>query len=155
MAINQSGNQDSLGSSIVVGEGVAGTPTGGVVSIQGVTTGTPVNQNLSQIGSTSITPYNAQLQTADIINTALSSGSITVSTTAGALRVGASNLTNRKMLLISPITGTIFIGASSAVTVATGIAVLPNNIISFAFGAGVTPFAIASASTTVNVVEGS
>ncbi len=102
-----------------------------------------------------ITSYNNQLDTADLVNTALSSGSITVSTTAVALRVGASNLTNRKMLMLSPITGVVYLGASSSVTTSTGIPIFPNNIASFSFSANVTPYVIAAASTTVNVFEGS
>lgn len=101
-----------------------------------------------------ITSYNSQLSTDDIINASISSGSITVSTTAVAARVGASNLTNRKMLMISPINGVVYIGASSSVTTATGIPIFPNNIISFSFSSGVTPFLIAASSITVNVFEG-
>jgi hypothetical protein len=103
----------------------------------------------------SISSYNSQLDVADIINTSLSSGSITVSTTAVAARVGASNLTNRKMLTISPQTGTVYLGATSGVTTATGIPIFKSQVISFAFSANVTPYLISASSQTVNVLEGS
>lgn len=40
---------DALGRFIIVGGGVAGTPAGGVASIQGVTGGTPVNVTISSV----------------------------------------------------------------------------------------------------------
>ena len=45
---------DSSGNVIAVGAGVAGTPAGGVVSIQGVTSGTPVIGNITQFGGVNI-----------------------------------------------------------------------------------------------------
>jgi len=101
-----------------------------------------------------VTSYNNQLSTDDIINTALSSGSITVSTSSVAARVDGSNLTNRKMLMIAPINGIVYLGSSSSVTIATGIPIYPNQVISFAFSANVTPYLIAGSSITVNVFEG-
>jgi hypothetical protein len=102
-----------------------------------------------------IDSINSQLQTADVINTAITSGSVTVSTTAVAARVSTSNLANRKMLIIAPITGIVYLGATSSVTTATGIPIFPNTIASFAFSTNVTPYLIAAASTTVDVMEGS
>lgn len=55
MPLVQSSNQDGLGSSIIAGEGVAGTPTGGVVSIQ-QTFGPPTN--LDKAGTGSISALN-------------------------------------------------------------------------------------------------
>ena len=102
----------------------------------------------------SIGSYNSQLAVEDIVNTSLSSGSITVSTTAVAARVSSSNLTNRKQLTIAPTTGTVYLGGSSGVTTATGIPIFQNQVISFSFGASVTPYLIAASSQTVNIIEG-
>jgi hypothetical protein len=103
----------------------------------------------------SISSYNSQLDTADIINTTLSSGSVTVSTSAVAARVSTSNLTNRKMLTISPTNGNVYLGATSGVTTSTGIPIFQNQVISFSFSANVTPYLIAASSITVNIMEGS
>lgn len=155
MSISQSVNQDALGSQSVVGEGTAGTPSGGVLSIQGITGGTKVGIDLNDGSGNSISSYNSQLEQADIINTAITSGSLTVSTTAVAARVSTSNLANRKMLMIAPINGIVYLGSSSSVTTATGIPIYPNVVVSFSFSTNVTPFLIAASSTTVNVFEGS
>jgi hypothetical protein len=102
----------------------------------------------------SISSYNSQLDTADIINTSISSGSISVGTSAVVARVGASNLANRKMLTISPTNGTIYLGATSGVTTTTGIPIFQNQVISFAFGSGVSPYLIAGSTITTIIVEG-
>lgn len=109
---------------------------------------------LSDGNGNSISSINSQLETADVINTSISSGSIVVSTTAVAARVGSSNLTNRKMLMIAPINNTVYLGASSAVTTATGIPIYPGQVTSFAFSANVTPYLISASSGTVNIFEG-
>ncbi len=101
-----------------------------------------------------IASYNNELNTDDIVNTSISSGSITVGTTAVAARVGASNLTSRKQLMISPVTYTVYMGATSGVTTATGIPIYPGQVVAFAYGASVTPYLIAATSGTVNVFEG-
>lgn len=45
---------DSAGRSVVVGGGVAGTPAGGVVSVQGVASGTVLPANITQFGSSAV-----------------------------------------------------------------------------------------------------
>jgi hypothetical protein len=131
--ISQGDNQDSKGDIVaqIVGATTAGTPT------------TPIGSDA-----------NGNLFTNDTIESAITSGSITVSTTAVAARVGAANLATRKMLMISPVTNTVYIGATSAVTTATGIPIYPGQVISFAFSANVTPYLISAASGTVNIFEG-
>lgn len=139
---------------IVDGSGNVVASTGNALNVI-TTNASVVKAQLEDNAGNPLFSYNGQLATADIVNTGLSSGSITVSTTAVAARVGASNLANRKMLMIAPITGTVYLGASNAVTTATGIPIFPNNVISFAFSTNVTPFLIAAASTTVNIFEAS
>lgn len=56
---NNSGNLtpiliDAQGGAIIAGEGTAGTPTGGVVSIQGVVNGTPLVDNITQFGGNAV-----------------------------------------------------------------------------------------------------
>ena len=103
----------------------------------------------------SINSYNLQIPTSDIINTSLTSGSITVSTTAVAARVSASNLTNRKVLTVAPTSGTVYLGATSGVTTTTGMPIFANQVATFSFSSAITPYLIAASSTTVIVLEGS
>lgn len=131
----QAASIDAQGGIILAGEGTAGTPTGGILTVQGASGGT-------------------ELPAKDIINSSLSSGSITVSTSAVAARVGGSNLSGRKLLIITPITGVVYLGASNAVTPSTGIPIFPNTAASFSFSSNVTPYLIAAGSTTVNIMEG-
>ena len=123
----------------------------------------PYNANAANLQTTtylndgsgnSLASYNSQLETADIVNTSISSGSITVGTTAVAARVGGSNLANRKQLIISPVTYTIYMGASSSVTTSTGIPIYPGQVVAFAYSANVTPYLISASSGTVNIFEG-
>ncbi len=133
--------------------GTVSLPTGASTSAN-QTNGSQKTQLVDGSGNV-IASYNSQLETADIINSSLSSGSISVSTSAVAARVDGSNLTNRKMLTICPTTGTVYLGATSGVTTATGIPIFKNQVISFAFSANVTPYLIAGSSITVNIIEGS
>lgn len=79
--------------------------------------------------------------------------SLTVSTTA-VLAIGAGSvLANRKLLVVTPTTGTIFWGTSSAVTAATGTPLVSTQNLFLSVGPAVTIFLIAAASTTVIVQE--
>ena len=126
-------------------------------NLQTVLTDTLGNQAvlLKDSSANGINSYNSQLDTADIINTGISSGSITVGTTSVAARVSSSNLANRKMQMISPSTYTVYMGSTSAVTTATGIPIYPGQVVSFAFSTNVTPYLIAATSGTVNIFEAS
>jgi hypothetical protein len=114
-----------------------------------------VNSKTQDGSGNAIGSYNSQLDVADIINTAISSGNITVETTALAANVSGTNFTNRKMLMITPSNGTIYFGASSAVTTANGTPIYQGQTRSFAFSANVTLYLIAASNITVNVFEGS
>jgi hypothetical protein len=150
-----------------VSEGVDGTTApfyatavggkDGSGNLQTILTDTLGNQAIlvKDSSGNGINSYNSQLDTADIINTGLSSGSITVGTTSIAARVSASNLANRKMLMIAPVSYTVYLGATSGVTTATGIPIYPGQVISFAFSANVTPYLISATSGTVNIFEAS
>lgn len=73
MPIGQSTLLDNIGSTSVIGEGTAGTPTGGVLTIQGPNTGgalassfldtNPVTQSITalDVGTTSLTGANGQV----------------------------------------------------------------------------------------------
>lgn len=92
---------------------------------------------------------------ADIVERAdsLTNGALTVSTTALALRVGASNLTNRKGILIQNLgSSSIFVGSSS-VTTANGIEVGSHSSIFFKFSETQTIYGISTAAQNVRVME--
>lgn len=99
--------------------------------------------------------YNGQLSTDDIINTGLTSGTLSVSTTAVAARVSSANLANRKMLSITPTGGMIYLGATSGVTASTGMPIFANQTVTLSFSAAITPFIIATSAVSVFVMEGS
>jgi len=114
-----------------------------------------IGANTSGVATTPVgSDANGNLYTNDTIESAILSGSITVSTSSVAARVGTSNLSNRKMLMISPVTNIVYLGSSSAVTTATGIPIYPGQVMSFAFSANVTPYLISGSSGTVNIFEG-
>lgn len=152
---------------VVASEGVDGTAApfyatavggkDGSGNLQTILTDTLGNQAIlvKDSSGNGISSYNSQLNTDDIINTAISSGSITVGTSGVAARVGASNLANRKMLEVSPVLNTVYYGSTSGVTVSTGLPIYPGTTRSFSLGAGVTLYLVAASSTTVNVFEGS
>jgi hypothetical protein len=99
----------------------------------------------------SIVSYNSQLSANDIINTSLSSGNLTVTTTAAPARVGSTNLANRKMLMIAPTTSTVYLGSSATTC---NIPIYPGQVVSFAFSANVTPYLLGTVSSTVMIFEG-
>lgn len=72
MPIGQSVDLDSLSATIVAGEGAAGTPAGGVVSIQGVTNGTvvPVSGVITQ-SFTDVVPAPQNITAFDTVTTSL------------------------------------------------------------------------------------
>jgi hypothetical protein len=98
---------------------------------------------------------NNDLQVRDSINTAISSGAITVSTTVVEAKVGASRLTNRKVIVITPTTGVIYWGSSSGVTSATGTPIFKNQSLTLSFTDAIPVYLIGTAGTDVRIVEGS
>ena len=114
-----------------------------------------VTSYLNDGSGNSINSYNSQLDVADIVNAALSSGNITVGTTSVAANVSGTNLTNRKLLMVTPTNGTIYFGSSSAVTTANGTPIYQGQTRSFSFSSNVTLYLVAASSIVVNVFEGS
>lgn len=182
MPLVQSSNQDGLGSSIIAGEGVAGTPTGGVVTVQGNASGTAVpisaaalplpagasTSALQTTGNTSLASIDAGIPAAlgstssansmpvvDVIDTATQYRAQSVTTTAAEALGGATILTNRKFISITPTNGTIYWGGSSSVTTTTGSPLFANNTLFLSFSDAVHVWVIAAATTDVRILEGS
>jgi hypothetical protein len=125
MPLSQSVTQDTLGSQTIAGEGVAGTPSGGVLSIQGVTNGTKIGILLNDASgnpiasfpdnSLSVTPNpkpvfddtyatSATLDTANRWNTPISSGGGVVATVpvgGGDVALGTGTTANGYSVLTS------------------------------------------------------
>lgn len=117
----------------VVGSGLTGTET------------TPIKSSV-----------NGDLGVVDTMTTGGVHGTVSVSTTAIAIRVGGSNLTERKnMMFYNDGNNTIYWGYSNTVTTTNGMPLMKGQSCSGDWGAGVTIFAIAASGThTVRVNEG-
>jgi len=116
---------------------VVGANTAGV-------TGTP-------IGSSS----NGDAFVRDSINTSSLNAAISVTTSAIEAKVGATRLTSRKLLSITPTNGTVYWGSTSAVTIASGTPIFKNQCVTMAFTDNVAVWLIGVATTDVRIVEGS
>lgn len=97
-----------------------------------------------------------ELQMADIVDGGGLQGAITVGTTAVAIRVGGSNLANRKRLtFINNGTQTLYWGYTNAVTTASGTPIMRNQPVSDSWGPNTTIWIIATSGThDVRVTEG-
>lgn len=91
----------------------------------------------------------------DSINVAVSTGSISVSTTSIEAKVGASRLIGRRALLILPTNGNVYWGSTSSVTISTGIPIFKNQSYPLNVTDNIPIWLIASATTDVRIVEGS
>jgi hypothetical protein len=93
------------------------------------------------------------VESADVISTGVS-GSITVGTSAVEAKVGASRLTNRRVLTIQPTNGPVWIGVGTSITTATGTQVFTNQVLTLSVG-DVTVFVISNAAgRDVRITEG-
>ena len=80
-------------------------------------------------------------------------GSILVGTTATEAKAGASRLNNRKLLLVQPLDGRVYLGFSSAVTTSSGILVLKKQVFHVSIDDSTPVFLISSSSVNVRVAE--
>lgn len=74
-------------------------------------------------------------------------GTVSVSTTAVELKVGASPLIGRDYIIIQPKANGVYIGYNSSVTVSNGIQLFKDQIISIEVGEGISVYAIADSGT--------
>jgi len=98
---------------------------------------------------------NGDLGVADVSDSGGVEGAITVTTTATAVRVGGSNLANRKILTaLKNSIGTVFWGYNNTVTTSSGTPFVNNQFMSWAAGPNITIWMIASSgSHNVRVTE--
>jgi hypothetical protein len=98
---------------------------------------------------------NGDLNTRDLINNALLSGNLSVST-ATIAKVGGSNLSNRKFLTIMPIDKDIYWGYNSSVSTSNGTPIFRAQMLSLSVSDLVNVYIISSGGTAdVRIVEGS
>lgn len=128
---------DGNGGLIIAGEGTAGSLGGGVLTVQG--TG----------------PTGVQLPTRDVINVSSQYRAQSVTTTAAEALGGATILSNRKVITITPTNGTIYWGTNSSVTTTTGTPLFANQMLTLAFTDNVHVYVIAAATTDARIMEGS
>lgn len=106
------------------------------------------NNDVTIAGGTDATTIGNQADSAktiDFVNTSASYGALTVGTSAVAARVGVSNLTNRRYLLIMPRANSVFLGWNSSVTTSNGMQLFKDQMVILPIGPGLTPFLIADA----------
>lgn len=97
---------------------------------------------------------NGDLYTRDVIQNAIQSRAQSITTTAATAMGGATVLANRKFISLTPTNGTIYYGASAAVTTATGIPVFANQTAVLSFGDGFNVFVIAAGTVDCRIMEG-
>lgn len=74
-------------------------------------------------------------------------GAVSVSTSATELKVGGSALSERKVLLLQPTDGLIYLGTDNSVTTSSGIKVFKDQLIPLEVGEQVTVYAIVTSGT--------
>jgi hypothetical protein len=98
---------------------------------------------------------NGDLQTADIINVSGTQGSFSVTTTAAPLRVGGSNLANRKLVTFYHDTSnTVYWGYTSGVTTSTGTPIGRGQFTQWAVGPNVDIYLISTTTVASRITEG-
>lgn len=81
-------------------------------------------------------------------------GSVSVSTSAVHLKVGASILANRDFIIIQPLDSNIFIGFNNSVTTSNGIEIKKNQTVEIPAGDNIEVWAIAGSGTNdVRIME--
>lgn len=155
--------------------GAAGTPSGGILTVQGVTGGTaftiPIGAATSANQTTMITSLSsidtgtpnalgsaastASMPVVDVIATSSQYRAQSVTTTAGEALGAGTILSGRKLLMITPTNGIIYWGTSNAVTTTTGTPLFPNSTLSLSFTDNVHVWLIAAATTDTRIVEAS
>ena len=98
---------------------------------------------------------NSDLRVADIVNTAGQYRAQSVTTSATEALGGATILANRKMLSITPTNGIVYWGFNNSVTTTTGSPIFKNQQMTFAVGANVHIYVVASGTTDCRMSEGS
>lgn len=98
-----------------------------------------------------------QSAVADVVNTAGLQGSLNVTTVAVEAKVGASRLTNRKLLTVNNEGNQlVYWGYTSAVTSATGTKIFKDQSVEWDIGDGLSVWLVtASGSATCKVTEAS
>ena len=97
---------------------------------------------------------NNDLMVVDTPNTEATYGALTVTTSAQEVKVGASALTNRKLITIQPKGTGIFFGFSNAVTTANGTELFKDQTLIIPVGQNVSVWVIGTAgSVSVRIGE--
>lgn len=156
---------DSSGNQIVVGAGTAGSPVGGVVSIQGTPGGTPIpvsgtfSANVDGYVTSSVPTYpnntfqsfslttDGLLRTEDILEAFSQYRAQNITTTASEALGGVTILTNRKVVFITPTDGYVYWGLDNLVTPLTGVPIFKNQMFTISASFNVHIWLIASMGT--------
>jgi hypothetical protein len=118
-------------------------------------TGAATETTLSALNN-KINNQGAAVSTSDIVNVAGTQGAFNVTTTATPVRVGASNLTNRKLVTFYHDTSNIvYWGYTSAVTTSTGTPIGRGQFTQWAVGPNLDIYLISTTTVASRITEAS
>jgi hypothetical protein len=138
---------------IVVTNYVSGTVDfNGYVSNADANTLVPYKVQLQDNIGNGLASINNQLETRDVLSVAAQSQTQSIGTSAAQALGGATILSNRKLLHITPTNGTIYWGYTSGVTTNTGTPLFPNNTLWLSVTNNISIYLVAA--TTTNVITG-
>lgn len=134
---------------------VAISPNGAQSTAALQTTGNTLLSNIdagipTALGATSA---SNSMPVVDILTTGSQYRAQSVTTSAALALGGASALTDRKMIHITPTNGTIYWGYNSSVTTSNGTPLFTNQTLYLSIGTGVTVYVIAAATTDARIAE--
>lgn len=129
------------------GAATSALQTTGNASLASIDAGTP-----TALGSAAST---ASMPVVDVIATSSQYRAQSVTTSAAEALGGATILSGRKLIMITPTNGIIYWGTNSSVTTTTGTPIFSNSTLILSFSDNVHVFVIASTTTDSRIVEAS
>lgn len=117
-------------------------------------TGAATETTLSSLNA-KVNNLGAAVNTADILNVSGLEGTLSVTTTATPIRVGAGNLTNRKLItFFHSSSNPVYWGYTSGVTTTTGTPITKDQMMQWPVGPNVNIYLISTATVTGRITEG-
>lgn len=139
--------QDNAGTAITLGQKVMASSLPVVIASDQ----SAIPAKLQDGSGNAISSSSGELDVRDTIQVGGVFAAQSVTTSAAEAKVGASRLTNRKLLVVTPTNGTVYWGLTSSVTVSNGTPIFKNQAVTFAFEIAV--FLIAASTVDCRIVE--
>lgn len=153
---NSSGSETNFVDATVNGLKVDGSAVTQPISAASLPlpTGAATETTLSAL-NTKVNNLGTAISTSDIINVSGTQGTFSVTTTAAPLRVGASNLANRKLVTFYHDTSNVvYWGYTSAVTTSTGTPISRAQMTQWPVGPNVDIYLISTTTVASRITEG-